>query len=523
MLDFIPILSLLIWLPMLGSALLLVVRSHDAQQEQRNARAVALWISSFVFVLSLVAWLTFVPDAAGMQFVERHTWIHSFNIEYYLGVDGLSLPLIMLTALLVPLCVLISWKSIQDNARQFYACLLALEGLVIGVFCALDFVLFYIFWEAMLIPMFLMIGVWGGENRIYATLKFFLYTFAGSLLMLAALLYLYSFSGGSFDMLALQTIDIPLHIQIWLWLALFAAFAVKVPMWPFHTWLPDAHVQAPTAGSVILAGVLLKMGAYGFLRLSLPILPDASLYFAPLMFTLSAIAVVWAALVAFAQSDIKKMIAYSSVSHMGFVTLGIFAGTPDATNGAILQMMNHGIVSAALFLLIGVIYERMHTRSLTYFGGIIHSMPAYAVVFMIFTLASVGLPGTNSFVGEFLVLAGGMQSSLAGVQTATVVALSGVVLGALYMFWLYRKMIFGQDRSPAVRNLSDLTTRERLIFVPLILLVFIIGFFPHVLLGTIRPATQGILDNYNFVQQEPLKLVSQEASLVKHNIKEGEH
>ncbi len=515
MLDSLPLLSLLVWAPLLGAGLILLVRSDDERQERHNARAVAMWLSSCVFFLSLVVWFAFNPAQPEMQFVEKYIWIPSFNIHYFLGIDGISLPLIILTTLLTPLCVLVSWQSIKDRPRHFYASLLALEGLVIGVFCALDFVLFYIFWEAMLIPMFLMIGIWGGENRIYAALKFFLYTFAGSVLMLAAMLYFYSVSGGSFDMLALQNLDLPLNTQVWLWLALFAAFAVKVPMWPFHTWLPDAHVQAPAAGSVMLAGVLLKMGAYGFLRLSLPVLPDASLYFAPMIFILSAIAVVWAALVAFAQSDIKKMIAYSSISHMGFVTLGIFAGTPDAANGAVLQMVNHGIVSAALFLLIGLIYERMHTRSLTYFGGVVHSMPVYAIVFMIFTLASVGLPGTNSFIGEFLILAGGIQSPLYGAQVATMIALSGVVLGALYMLWLYRKMIFGTDRAPAIRALQDLNLRERIIFMPLVILVFLIGFSPQFLLNTIQPATERVLAAYNFAQQQPLKLVTFQAPIPK--------
>ncbi|MDD9919293.1 MAG: NADH-quinone oxidoreductase subunit M, partial [Alphaproteobacteria bacterium] len=374
-------------------------------------------------------------------------------------------------------------------------------------------VLFYVFWEAMLIPMFLLIGIWGGENRIYAALKFFLYTFVGSVLMLAAMLYLYQRGGGSFDIQHLAELNLTLIEQKWLWLALFAAFAVKVPMWPFHTWLPDAHVQAPTAGSVILAGILLKMGAYGFLRFSLPILPDASTFFAPMMFALSAIAIVWAALVAFAQVDVKKMIAYSSVSHMGFVTLGIFAGTADAMQGAILQMVNHGIVSAALFMLIGVVYDRMHTRNLTHFGGLVERMPIYASIFMVFMLASVGLPGTNSFVGEFLILSG----SYAVAQVATLVAISGVVLGALYMLWLYRKMVFGEAKNTTVRKLNDVNMREIVMFIPLIFFVFYIGLMPDKTLDITRESVRELAAKYS---PESSELLQKSETMIKE---EGHH
>ncbi|MFZ2620419.1 MAG: NADH-quinone oxidoreductase subunit M [Alphaproteobacteria bacterium] len=481
-----PLLSILTWLPLAGALLTLLVNNRDAAQEAANARAVALWVSVITLILSGLLLAGFRHDMYGMQFEEKHAWIPDLNINYHMGVDGLSVMFVALTALLTPLCILVSWTSITERVKHYMAAFLALESAVIGVFCALDFALFYIFWEAMLIPMFLIIGIWGGENRVYATLKFFIYTFAGSLLMLVAMLYLYNVSGGSFDIQKLAELDLPLNVQILLWLAFFAAFAVKVPMWPFHTWLPDAHVQAPTAGSVILAGILLKMGGYGFLRFNLPILPEATAYFAPAMFWLSAIAIVWAALVAFAQTDIKKMIAYSSVSHMGFVTLGIFAGTSDALNGAILQMVNHGVVSAALFMLIGVIYERMHTRNITHFGGVVQPMPVYAGIFMVFMLASVALPGTNSFVGEFLILSGAYPVA----QAATIVACSGVVLGALYMLWLYRKMIFGEAKHTAVRELEDMNAREVAMFIPLILAVFYIGLMPDKTIDISRLAVE---------------------------------
>ncbi len=474
MLDF-PILSVLILLPLFGAVALLLSNNTDTQQQDTNVKVVALWTSLATLFVSLIMLFNFDHSTAAMQFVEKYTWIETFNAFYHVGVDGISVLFVVLTALLTPLCILASWKGITKNVKSFMAAFLALEAFVIGVFCALDFLLFYIFWEAMLIPMFLIIGIWGGENRVYAAMKFFLYTFVGSVLMLIAMIYLYGAAGGSFDIQAMSTLSLPLAVQIPLWLALFAAFAVKVPMWPFHTWLPDAHVQAPTAGSVILAGVLLKMGAYGFLRFSLPILPDASAYFAPMMMTLSVIAIIYAALVAFAQTDIKKLIAYSSVSHMGFVTLGIFAGTQEAVEGAILQMVNHGIVSSALFMLVGVIYDRMHTRDLSRFGGLVNRMPVYAAVMMLFTMASVGLPGTNSFVGEFLILVGSYPVA----QKYVVLATMGVLFGAIYMLWLYRKMVFGEAVHTDVRKLTDMNRREIAMFIPLILLVLWIGLAPN--------------------------------------------
>jgi len=476
-----PLLSLLIFIPLIGAGAILAMRSSDTEQKNHNARHLALWFSFVELLLASLLIFNFDGTTSAMQFTERYPWLPNFDVFYHLGVDGLSVLFVYLTALLTPICILISWKSITDRVAGFMAAFLALEAFVIGVFCALDSILFYLFWEAMLIPMFLIIGIWGGENRVYATLKFFLYTFIGSVLMLIALIYMKT-QAGTFDIISLQNVTFDPHIQHWLFLAFFAAFAVKVPMWPFHTWLPDAHVQAPTAGSVILAGVLLKMGAYGFLRFNLPMLPDATATFAPYIAALSVIAIIYAALIAFAQKDIKKMIAYSSVSHMGFVTLGIFAGTQTAVEGAVLQMVNHGIVAAALFMLIGIIYERMHTRDLGRFGGVVQSMPLYAAFFLIFTLASVALPGTNSFVGEFMILAG----SYTIFQTATVLACSGVVLGALYMLWLYRKMIMGEAEHDDVKNLKDLDTQEKWLFIPLIVMVFFIGISPNQTLGVMR-------------------------------------
>jgi NADH-quinone oxidoreductase subunit M len=479
-----PLLSLLIFAPILAAGLVLSIRHHDPKVVAENVKRTSLLSSLVILGLSIYMVVAkFEGGTAAMQLMEDYAWIPFLGARYTLGVDGISVLFVLLTALLTPLCILVSWKAVTTRIRSFYAALLALEGAVIGVFCALDFVLFYVFWEAMLIPMFLLIGVWGGENRVYAALKFFLYTFIGSVLMLVALCYFYVV-GGTFDLVLLRDLSLPLGTQIWLWLALFAAFAVKVPMWPVHTWLPAAHVQAPTAGSVILAGVLLKMGAYGFLRFSLPILPEASVYFTPLVMALSIIAIIYTALVAFAQTDIKKMIAYSSVSHMGFVTLGIFAATTESLTGSILQMLNHGVVSGALFMLVGVIYERLHTRDLGQMGGIVTRLPVYAVIMLIFTMAAVGLPGTNSFVGEFLILLG----SFNGHRVATALASVGVVLGALYMLWLYRKMIMGKPENPAISKLEALDKREILMFVPLIALVVWIGLFPQQWINIIEPS-----------------------------------
>ncbi|MFZ2587646.1 MAG: NADH-quinone oxidoreductase subunit M [Alphaproteobacteria bacterium] len=478
------LLTLLILTPLLGGVLTLFSRG--------GAKHVALAVSIITLALAAYMGWHFNPAQAGYQFAASHAWLPAWGLTYTVGVDGISLPLMLLTALLTPLCLLASWK-VESKPHQFFSAFLALEAAVLGVFCALDFILFYVFWEAMLIPMFLIIGVWGGENRVYAALKFFLYTFVGSVLMLVAILYLYA-KTGTFDVAlitsALHTnpaLITPLAGQL-IFLAFFAAFAVKIPMWPVHTWLPDAHVQAPTAGSVILAGVLLKMGAYGFLRFSLPMLPEASHTFAPMIFTLSAVAVVYAALVAYAQTDIKKMIAYSSVSHMGLVTLAMFSGTETGFHGSLLVMLNHGIVSAGLFLAIGVIYERLHTRDLTKFGGLVQYMPQYAFVMMTLTLAAVALPGTNSFVGEFLGLAGSFPTA----PLATAIATTGVIFGALYMLWLYRNMFFGEpskfvkdhllpkSNTPTLQHSNiDLSLREWTIFLPLLILIPLLGILPN--------------------------------------------
>lgn len=468
-----PVLSLLVFGPLVAALVSMFLPG-------RVAKVFALLASVGVLGLAVQMYGDFNPGMAGYSFVEKMPWLPVWGITYHVGVDGISLPFILLTALLTPLCLLASWH-VERKPGAFFGAFLALEGLVIGVFSALDFILFYVLWEAMLIPMFFIIGIWGGENRVYATLKFFLYTFLGSVLMLVAILFLFA-KTGTFDVptltAALQQggVITPLAAQL-VWVAFFAAFAVKVPMWPVHTWLPDAHVQAPTAGSVILAGVLLKMGAYGFLRFSLPMVPEASAYFAPFVFTLSAIAVVYAALVAWVQTDIKKLIAYSSVSHMGLVTLALFAGTEAALHGGLLVMVNHGIVSAGLFLAVGVVYERLHTRELGKFGGLVQIMPQYAFVVMVLTLAAVALPGTNSFVGEFLALLGAWRV----VPVYTGVATTGVIFGALYMLWLYRKMVFGVPSDfvkKHVSDLPDLTFREWVIFVPLLVLIPLLGIAP---------------------------------------------
>ena len=492
-----PILSVLTFLPLIGAILVMMIRSEDEELENRNARQVALWISGVTLALAVFALSKFDGSSAAIQFEEIMPWVPGFNMFYHVGVDGISMPFVLLTALLTPICVLVSWQSINKRVKAYMASFLALEGFVIGVFCALDFVLFYVYWEAMLIPMFLIVGIWGGENRVYAALKFFLYTFVGSVLMLIAIMYLYFASGYSFDVLNMRGLDISFNVQLLLWLALFAAFAVKIPMWPFHTWLPDAHVQAPTAGSVILAGILLKMGGYGFLRFSMPILPEATAYFAPYMFGLSAIAIVYTALVAFAQTDIKKLIAYSSVSHMGFVTLGIFAATTESVQGAMMQMVNHGIVSSALFMLVGVVYDRMHTREISRFGGVVNVMPIYATIFMLFTMAAVGLPGTNSFVGEFLILLGSYENA----QVYTVVACAGIVLGAVYMLSLYKRMVMGEASSGEVRRLSDVNMREFAMFVPLIVLVLYLGLAPNGFLSMMEPSVMNLVAEYQMAVQ----------------------
>ncbi|MDO5674456.1 MAG: NADH-quinone oxidoreductase subunit M [bacterium] len=471
-----PLLSVLIFFPVLGGISLLFV-----ERKIETVRLVALVVSLFELVFTLPIFFLFDKGTHLMQFREQHDWITALNINYALGIDGISVLFILLTALITVLCVLVSWESIQDKAKEFYISLLVLEGAMMGVFCALDFFLFYVFWEAMLIPMFLIIGVWGGPNRLYATIKFFLYTLGGSLLMLVGIILLYLAGGRTFDVLALAGQAYPFKLQLLVFWLFFAAFAVKVPMWPVHTWLPDAHTEAPTAGSVILAGVLIKMGAYGFLRFSLPILPQATMAMLTPMLVLSVIAIVYGALICLAQTDLKRLIAYSSVSHMGFVTLGLFALNQQGLEGSILQMINHGLVTGALFLAIGIVYERTHTREIAAYGGLATTMPVFAGFFMVFTLAAVGLPGTNGFIGEWLILLGAFRSQ----PVYAVIAATGLILGAWYMLWLYQRIFFNAV-GEKVQSLSPLNTREIVTLAPLVLLIFWIGIYPDALLDFLR-------------------------------------
>ncbi|MFO1154676.1 MAG: NADH-quinone oxidoreductase subunit M [Rhodospirillales bacterium] len=468
-----PLLSLVTFLPLVGAAFIITIRG-EPDVVSRNARNVALLTSLTTFVLSLGIWFGFDPTHPGFQMEERALWMPDFNISYHMGVDGISVMFVLLSTLLIPICILASWKSIQQRVKEYMVAFLIMETMMVGTFCALDLILFYVFFEGVLIPMFLIIGIWGGPRRVYSAFKFFLYTLIGSVLMLIALLAIY-FTAGTTDIPALLTYEFPVGLQTWLWFAFLAAFSVKLPMWPVHTWLPDAHVEAPTAGSVVLAGVLLKFGGYGFLRFSLPMLPEASVEFAPLMFALSVIAVIYTSLVALAQEDMKKLIAYSSVAHMAFVTAGAFSMTTQGIEGAIFQMLSHGIVSAALFLIVGVVYDRLHSRDIATYGGLVHRMPLYALAFMIFMLASVGLPSTSGFVGEFLVLLGAFQANaLVAAMLAT-----GMILGAGYMLYLYRRVIFGALTKDALKSITDLSPREVAIFVPLIVLALWMGIYPE--------------------------------------------
>jgi NADH-quinone oxidoreductase subunit M len=489
-----PILSLVTFLPLVGAGFILFVRG-DEETVARNARWVALWTTLATFLLSLTLWFGFERGTAAFQFVEYAPWFPGTGIAYHLGVDGISVLFVLLSTFLMPICVLASWEAIEHRVKEYMIAFLVLETMMVGMFCALDMVLFYIFFEAVLIPMFLIIGIWGGGRRVYAAFKFFLYTLAGSVLMLVALLYIAG-TAGTTDITRLMGYGFSRQAQTWLWLAFFASFAVKVPMWPVHTWLPDAHVEAPTAGSVILAGVLLKMGAYGFLRFSLPMMPEASAAFTPLVYTLSIIAVVYTSLVALVQEDMKKLIAYSSVAHMGFVTLGIFTGTRQGIDGALFQMLSHGIVSGALFLCVGVVYDRLHTREIARYGGLVERMPRYAAVFMLFAMASVGLPGTSGFVGEFLVLAGTFQ-----VDTwAAALAALGVILGAAYMLHLYRRVIFGALSREDLRRMADLSRREIAVFAPLILVVLWMGIQPKPVLDVFAASVDQLVARYQQAQ-----------------------
>jgi NADH-quinone oxidoreductase subunit M len=489
-----PILSVTTFLPLVGALLIMMLRGRD-ELIRRNARWIALWTTIVTFAVSLILVLRFDSSSPDFQFVEKIGWLGGYA-NYHMGVDGISLPFVILTTALLPFCIVASWVSIEVRVKEYMIAFLALETLMIGTFSALDLVLFYLFFEGGLIPMFLIIGVWGGPRRVYASFKFFLYTLLGSVLMLLAIMAMY-WKAGTTDIPTLMQFAFPRELQTWAWLAFFASFAVKMPMWPVHTWLPDAHVEAPTAGSVILAAILLKMGGYGFLRFSLPMFPDASLYFAPLVFALSVVAIVYTSLVALVQEDVKKLIAYSSVAHMGFVTMGIFAATAQGVGGGIFQMVSHGIVSGALFLCVGVVYDRMHTREIAAYGGLVERMPLYAAVFMVFTLANVGLPGTSGFVGEFLTLLGTFRVNI---PVATIATL-GVILSAAYALWLYRKMIFGKLEKPALANIADLSWREIAVLAPLVVLTILFGFYPKPVLDMSSASVNALVSNYEQATQ----------------------
>ncbi len=481
-----PWLSLAIWLPILGGVVISALGAgHDAL-----ARWLALVVSGAVLLVIGRLLAGFDTGTASMQFLEDRTWIEAFDIHYKLGVDGISILLMLLTALSTLIAVVASWESIRDRVPLYMAAFLIMEGFMLGVFSALDALLFYIFWEAMLIPMFLIIGIWGGPNRIYATLKFFLYTFLGSVLMLVALIYLYN-RAGTFDIQSLHEAPLTLTEQLWIFWAFLLAFAVKVPMWPVHTWLPDAHVEAPTAGSVILAAIMLKMGGYGFLRFALPIAPDASQAMAGFMITLSLIAIVYIGLVALVQKDMKKLIAYSSIAHMGFVTLGYFLFNPQGIGGGLIQMVSHGFVSAALFLCVGVVYDRLHSRRIGDYGGVVNVMPLFAALFMLFVMANAGLPGTSGFVGELLVILGAFRVE----PGLAIVAATTLVLGAAYTLWLYKRVIFGPVANERVAmEMPPLSLREKWVFAPLAVLVLAMGLWPAPFLEVMEPSVAQVVD-----------------------------
>ncbi|MFV0472901.1 MAG: NADH-quinone oxidoreductase subunit M [Pikeienuella sp.] len=500
-----PYLSIITFLPLIGALIILLLVRGDSPQAVQNARWTAIFTTVFTFILSLPVLIGFDSSNAGFQFVEQRDWLGP--LSYHVGVDGISIGFVMLTTFLMPLVIWASW-GVETRVKEYMIAFLVLETLMIGVFCALDLILFYLFFEGGLIPMFIIIGVWGGRNRVYAAFKFFLYTLLGSLLMLIAMIAMY-WDAGTTDIVELMKHSFdsgPIEIMGWqilggmqtlLWIAFFASFAVKMPMWPVHTWLPDAHVQAPTAGSVVLASILLKMGGYGFLRFSLPMFPVASDLMADFVFALSAIAIVYTSLVALMQEDMKKLIAYSSVAHMGFVTMGIFAANRQGVDGAIFQMISHGFISGALFLCVGVIYDRMHTREIAAYGGLVVRMPAYAVVFMLFTMGNVGLPGTSGFIGEFLTLAGVYQAS----TWTAFIAASGVILSAGYALWLYRRVVFGELIKESLKNIKDLDRREGLIFAPLVAGTILLGVYPSLLTDLIGPSVDALLANVDAARE----------------------
>ena len=490
MIDF-PLLSLMTFLPVAGVIIIMLIRG-DEEVVAQNTKHMALYTSLFTLAFALFMYTRFDGSSADFQFVEQSSWLKPLGINYHVGVDGISMFFVLLSAFLTPICILSAWDAIKTRVKEFMIAFLLLETFMIGTFVALDAVLFYVFFEGVLIPMFLIIGVWGGKRRVYSAYKFFLYTLLGSVLMLIGLLMLYT-QTGSTDIPTLMANPVVGSLQYWLWLAFFASFAVKMPMWPVHTWLPDAHVEAPTAGSVILAGVLLKMGGYGFLRFSLPMFPEASAYFADFVYVLSIIAIIYTSLIALVQEDMKKLIAYSSVAHMGFVTIGIFTATTQGVEGGIFQMLSHGLISGALFLCVGVVYDRLHTRDIERYGGIVKNMPKYATVFMILMLGSVGLPGTSGFVGEFLVLLGAFQVN----TLVAALAATGVILGAAYMLILYRRVVFGPREHNDALSMPDLDTREMGLLVPIVLLVIWLGVFPTTVTDKIGPSVDKLITDYN--------------------------
>jgi NADH-quinone oxidoreductase subunit M len=484
------ILTIITFLPLLGALFVLLVPG-DGDEAKTNMRWIALSTTLITFVFSLVLWAMFDPSTPGFQFVQNSEWIGN-TIGYRMGVDGISVLFIVLTGLLMPMAILASWDSVQVRVREYMIAFLILETLMIGVFATLDLAMFYVFFEGGLIPMFLIIGIWGGKRRVQASYKFFFYTFTGSILMLLAIMAMY-WQAGTLDISVLLKTKFPPAMQTWLWLAFFASFAVKMPMWPFHRWLPEAHVEAPTAGSVILAAILLKMGGYGFLRFSLPMFPDASAQFANFIFVISIAAIILTSLIALVQEDMKKLIAYSSVAHMGFVTMGIFAANVNGVQGAIFQMISHGLVSGALFLSVGVVYDRMHTREIAAYGGLVERMPKYAAAFMVFTMANVGLPGTSGFVGEFLTMIGIFQVN----TTVAFFAAFGVIFSAAYALWLYRRVIFGVLDKEALKSILDLNRRELAVLVPLIALIIFFGFYPAPILDATASSVHALVAQYS--------------------------
>ena len=484
-----PILSAIIFIPLVG-ALFILFTNGNQKNIEKNSKYVAIFSSIANFLLSLFLWYLFDNTTSDFQFVEEKNWIKGF-VNFQLGIDGISILFVILTTFIAPICIFSGINSIKFKIKEFLIAILVLETLMLGVFCSLDLIVFYLFFEGGLIPMFLIIGIWGGPKRVYSAFKFFLFTLLGSVLMLIAIISIYWITGTT-NVIELLDARIPIEYQYLLWLAFFSSFAVKTPMWPVHTWLPDAHVEAPTAGSVILAAILLKMAGYGFMRFSLGLFPVASDYFTPLIFTLSVIAIIYTSLVALMQEDMKKLIAYSSVAHMGFVTIGIFSITKQGLEGSIIQMISHGLISAALFLCVGVLYDRFHSRMISSYGGLVNNMPRYAFVFMIFTLAALGLPGTSGFVGEFLILIGIFQKSI----VVAVLASFGVILSAAYMLWLYRRVIFGRLINSELKNMTDLNKTELYIFFPLAFFILFFGFYPEPLINTIDISISNLIQNY---------------------------